>query len=426
MSGTGQRERITHDDVECGWKTRGAAVKRDFVEREILVPGFRFGGVVAGVKKSGLPDCGIVVADGPVSAGAVFTRNTFCAAPVTVGRERVRDGRLQAVIVNSGNANACTGKQGLNDARRMCATAAKALGIAPTLVAPSSTGMIGVELPMDRLGPGIERAVADATPDGLWRFARAIMTTDAFPKVASAKVRIGGRTVTVAGIGKGAGMISPNMATLLVYVVTDAAIDRRTAAWLAREVAARPFNELTVDGDSSTNDTLFLLASGAAGNPKVAGEGAARKALARAVGEVAGEIARLVALDGEGATKAVQILVRGADSDRDAERIVRAVGRSQLVKTAFFGCDPNWGRIACAVGYSGVAVDPAKVSIRIGGVEVFRRGAGVATAREKARAVMADPEFDVTIVVGRGPGKARLLSSDLSKDYVELNSAYST
>ena len=401
-------------------------MKRDVVEREILVPGFRFGGVVAGVKKSGLPDCGIVVADRPAAAGAVFTRNTFCAAPVTVGRERVKDGKLQAVIVNSGNANACTGKQGLADARGMCATAAKALGIAPTLVAPSSTGMIGVELPMDRLGPGIERAVADATPDGLWRFARAIMTTDAFPKVATAKARVGGKTVTVAGIGKGAGMISPNMATLLVYVVTDAAVDRRSAAWLAREVAARPFNELTVDGDSSTNDTLFLLASGAAGNTTITGDGAARKALARAVGEVAGEIARLVALDGEGATKAVQILVRGAASDRDAERIVRAVGSSQLVKTAFFGCDPNWGRIACAVGYSGVTVDPAKVSIRIGDVEVFRRGAGVAPAREKARAVMADPEFDVTIVVGRGKGTARLLSSDLSKDYVDLNSAYST
>jgi glutamate N-acetyltransferase/amino-acid N-acetyltransferase len=252
------------------------------------------------------------------------------------------------------------------------------------------------------------------------------MTTDAFPKVANATARIGGKTVTVAGIGKGAGMISPDMATLLVYVVSDAVVDRRTAAWLAREVAARPFNELTVDGDTSTNDSLFLLASGAAGHATITGDGAARKALARAVGEVAREIARLVALDGEGATKAVQIVVRGAASDRDADRIVRAVGRSQLVKTAFFGCDPNWGRIACAVGYSGVAVDPAKVSIRIGDVEVFRRGAGVAAAREQARAVMSDPEFDVTIVVGRGTGTARLLSSDLSKDYVDLNSAYST
>ena len=404
----------------------GSVVKRAVVEHDVVVPGFRFGGVIAGVKKSGLPDCGIVVADRPAAAGAVFTRNTFCAAPVTVGRERLRGGKLQAVVVNSGNANACTGKQGLADARAMCAAAGKALGIAPALVAPSSTGMIGVELPMDRLGPGIARAAADATADGLWRFARAIMTTDAFPKVASARARVGGKTVTVAGIGKGAGMISPDMATLLVYVVTDAAVDGRTAVWLAREVAARPFNELTVDGDTSTNDSLFLLAGGAAGNGTITGDGPARKALARAVAEVATEIARLVALDGEGATKAVRIVVRGAASDRDAERIVRAVGRSQLVKTAFFGCDPNWGRIACAVGYSGVAVDPAKVSIRIGGVEVFRRGAGVAPAREKARAVMADPEFDVTIVVGRGKGTARLLSSDLSKDYVDLNSAYST
>lgn len=401
-------------------------MKREVVEAEIVVPGFRFGGVAAGVKKSGLPDCGIVVADRPAAAGAVFTRNTFCAAPVLIGRERVASGRLQAVVVNSGNANACTGKQGLADARAMCALAGRALGIAPALVAPSSTGMIGVELPMDRLGAGIARAAADATPDGLWRFARAIMTTDAFPKVASTTVRVDGKKVTVAGIGKGAGMISPDMATLLVYVVTDAAIDRRTASWLTREVAVRPFNELTVDGDTSTNDSLFLLASGAASNATIRGDGPSRKALARAVGEVAGEIARLVALDGEGATKAVRIHVRGAASDRDAQRIVRAVGRSQLVKTAFFGADPNWGRIACAVGYSGVAIDPGKVSIRVGAVEVFRRGAGVGPAREKARAVMADAEFDVTIVVGSGPGAARLLSSDLSKDYVELNSAYST
>jgi len=401
-------------------------VKREVVEREIVVPGFRFGGVVAGVKKSGLPDCGIIVADRPAAVGAVFTRNTFCAAPVVVGRQRVQGGSLQAVVVNSGNANACTGRQGLADARSMCALAGRALGVAPRLVAPSSTGMIGVELPMERLGPGIARAAADATPDGLWRFARAIMTTDAFPKVARATARIGGKVVNVAGIGKGAGMIAPDMATLLVYVVTDAAVDRRTAARLAREVAARPFNELTVDGDSSTNDSLFLLAGGAAGNATITGDGAARKALARAVGAVASEIARQVALDGEGATKAVRILVRGAASDRDAERIVRAVGGSQLVKTAFFGADPNWGRIACAVGYSGVAVDPARVSIRIGEIEVFRRGAGIATAREQARAVMAESEFDVTIAIGRGKGKARLLSSDLSKDYVDLNSAYST
>lgn len=401
-------------------------MKRDVAERPIVVPGFRFGGVACGVKKSGAPDCAVVIADAPAAAGAVFTRNAFCAAPVVVGRERIRAGKLQAVVANSGNANACTGARGLADARRMCAATASALGIDAKLVAPSSTGIIGVELPMKKLEDGIARAVADASEEGLWRFARAIMTTDAYPKVASATARIGGKKVTVAGIGKGAGMIAPDMATLLVYIVTDAAVDGRTAAWLAREVAARPFNELTVDGDTSTNDTLYLLASGAAGNARITGDGSARRALARAVGEVAGEIARLVALDGEGATRAVTIDVRGAGSDRDATRVARAVGRSQLVKTAFFGVDPNWGRIACAIGYSGADIDPAKVSIRIGDVEVFRRGAGVAAAREQARAVMAEPEFTVSIVLGRGPGRARLLTSDLSKDYVDLNSAYST
>ncbi|HEY8518017.1 MAG TPA: bifunctional glutamate N-acetyltransferase/amino-acid acetyltransferase ArgJ [Candidatus Binatia bacterium] len=401
-------------------------MKIDVVERPILVPGFRFGGVACGIKKSGAPDCAVLIADRPAAAGAVFTRNRFCAAPVLVGRERVRRGKLQALVVNSGNANACTGKQGLADAERACAAVAEALSISPTLVAPASTGIIGVPLPMDRLEDGIARAVAEASSDGLWRFARAIMTTDAFPKVASESVTIGRRRVTVAGIGKGAGMIAPDMATLLVFIVTDAAVDAATARWLAREVGARPFNELTVDGDTSTNDTLYLLASGAAGNPVVTGDGAVRRALARAVDAVAGEIARLVACDGEGTTKVVTIHVQGARSEADAVRVARTVGRSQLVKTAFFGADPNWGRIACAIGYSGVAVDPQKVSIRIGGVEVFRRGGGIASAAEAARAVMQRPEFDVTIRLGQGRAQARLRTSDLSHDYVELNSAYST
>jgi len=401
-------------------------VKHDVVEREILVPGFRFAGVSCGIKKSGAPDCALLIADQPAAAGAVFTRNRFSAAPVVLGRERVRRGKLQALVVNSGNANACTGAQGMADAEHACAVTAGALGIDPGLVAASSTGIIGVPLPMSKLTVGIEQAVAAARHDGLWRFARAIMTTDAFPKVASATVPVGRRRVTVAGIGKGAGMIAPDMATLLVFLVTDAALDRRTAAWLAREVGARPFNELTVDGDTSTNDSLFLLASGAAGNAVITGDGPARRALARAVAEVAGEIARLVAVDGEGATRVVTVEVRGAATDRDATRVARAVGRSQLVKTAFFGVDPNWGRIACAVGYSGVAVDPARVSIKIGDVEVFRAGAGVSDAKEPARRVMGQLEFTVRIAVGKGRGKARVMTTDLSKDYVELNSAYST
>jgi glutamate N-acetyltransferase/amino-acid N-acetyltransferase len=401
-------------------------VKLDVVEREIVVPGFRFGGVACGIKKSGAPDCAVIVADRPASAGAAFTRNRFAAAPVLVARERVRGGRLQALIVNSGNANACTGRGGRSDAQRMCALAARELGVDPRLVAPASTGIIGVPLPMAKLEDGIARALADAREDGLLRFARGIMTTDAFPKVASETVTVGRRKVTVAGIGKGAGMIAPDMATLLVFLVTDAAVDRRSAAWLAREAGARPFNELTVDGDTSTNDSLFVLASGAAGNAPVAGDGAARRALGGAVGAVAREIARLVAADGEGGTRVVTIHVRGAASDDAATRIARTVGRSQLVKTAFFGVDPNWGRIACAVGYSGVAVEPEKVSIRIGDVQVFRAGRGLTAATEAARAVMARPEFEVRIDVGRGRGAARLVTTDLSHDYVELNSAYST
>lgn len=398
----------------------------EVVEEEIAVPGFRFGGVACGVKRSGAPDCAVLVADRPAVAAGVFTTNLFAAAPVGLARERLRLGMLQAVVVNSGNANACTGKQGVADAGRSCAIAAARLGVSPALVAPASTGIIGVELPMAKLGSGIEAAVDDATEGGAWRFARAIMTTDAFPKVAYETVTIGRRRVTVAGIAKGAGMIAPDMATLLVFLVTDAAIDRTTARRLAREAGAPAFNELSVDGDTSTNDSLFLLASGAAGNAPADGRGKGGAALGRAVAAVADELARLVARDGEGATKVVVLDVRGAPTTRDAALVARAVGRSQLVKTAFFGADPNWGRIACAVGYSGARIAPEGVRIRIGEVEVFRAGRGIAAATEAARAVMRRPEFVVTIVLGGGPGRARMRTTDLSQDYVHLNSAYST
>ena len=401
-------------------------MKRDVVEKEILVPGFRFGSAACGIKKTGAPDLALLVSDRPAIAAAAFTRNRFRAAPVEVARERTRSGRLQAIVVNSGNANACTGDQGMRDARRSCELAAGALGVPSRLVAPASTGIIGVALPMRALERGIADAAASASATGLWGFARAITTSDAFPKVASEVVTIGRRKVTVAAIGKGAGMISPDMATLLVFLVTDAVIGSREARALVREVCGTSFNSLSVDGDTSTNDSLFLAASGMAGHaPAVAGSPGLR-ALTRAAVEVGTEIARQVAVDGEGATKLVTIEVGGARTLAQARRVARTVGGSVLVKTAFFGSDPNWGRIACAIGYAGVPIDPRRVTIRVGKAIVFRKGGGVVDQIDVARAAMAGSEFTVRIDLGAGSEKTRFLTSDLTREYVEFNSAYST
>ena len=390
------------------------------------VPGFRFGAASCGIKKSGLADLALAMADRPATVGAAFTRNSFRAAPVDVASERVRRGRLQAIVVNSGNANACTGRRGLADARRSCAIAARSLGIDEKLVAPASTGIIGVPLPMGAVSAGVDVAATSLDADGLGRFARAIMTSDAYPKIAHTKLSLGRRRVTVAAVAKGAGMICPDMATLLVFFFTDAVLGVREARSLARRICDRSLNALSVDGDTSTNDSLFLLASGDAGNSAPAPASSALRSLEKAVDDLGWQIARLVAADGEGSTKLVTIEVSGAPSVEAARRVARTVGNSSLVKTAFFGSDPNWGRIACAVGYSGVPVEPERVSIRIGDAFVFRRGEGVGAGREKARIAMKRPEFAVRIDLGRGAAQARYVTGDLSTDYVRFNSAYST
>ncbi len=400
-------------------------MRRVVRETPIEVAGFRFGAASAGIKPSRKSDCGLIVADEPATVGAVFTRNRFAAAPVLVGRERVRGGRLQALFVNSGNANACTGGQGLADARRTCRVVGQELGLAPDLVAPLSTGVIGVPLPMARLERGVAATVKNASARGLWRFARAIRTTDAFSKVATETVRVGGRQVTVVGVAKGAGMIAPDMATLLVTILTDAALSPAQARWLAREVAGGSFNELSVDGDSSTNDSLYVLASGAAGNSIAQGRGPLGP-LRRAAVQIGDRLARMVAIDGEGATKAVSIEVSGAASASAARRVAETVSRSLLVKTAFHGADPNWGRIACAVGYSGVAFEPSAVSIWIDDVAVFRRGGGCGGVAARARRRMMREEFSVRIKIGTGTGRARMITSDLSPAYVRFNSAYTS
>jgi glutamate N-acetyltransferase / amino-acid N-acetyltransferase len=339
------------------------------------VPGFRFAGVAAGLRtEAERKDLGAIVADAPAAAAGVFTTSRVKAAPVVVAQERVRRGKLQAIAVNSGSANCFTGKTGVKLARESCAALAAAIGCAPELVAPCSTGVIGRLYDLEKYRAGAIEAANSLAPDGFENFARAIMTTDTHPKIASAAVRAGRAEITVMGCAKGAGMIEPKMATMLAFIVTDAAAPSAQLRSVLKRVLPESFNAITVDGDMSTNDTLLLLASGAAGNRALAGRDL--RSFEAAVGGVAETLARELVRDGEGATKLVTVEVRGARRAAEAERMARAIANSPLVKTAFFGCDPNFGRIAMAVGKSGVAFDLERIEVSLGGIRIASAGRG--------------------------------------------------
>jgi glutamate N-acetyltransferase/amino-acid N-acetyltransferase len=391
----------------------------------VVVPGFRFAGVRAGFKQRG-PDVALVVADPPAVTAGVFTRNVAPAASVKVAKPRVGGGRVSAVLVHAGNANACTGAAGVVTAERSTALAARLLGCPVGEVAPCATGRIGVQVDRPRLLRGVRSAVAALDAHGFADAAQAITTTDAFPKTAVRRLRLGGRRVTVAAFGKGCGMIAPDMATLLVFVVTDAKVSVGAARRSLREAADGTLNAITVDGDRSTNDTVLLLAGGAAGNRTVASGSADHRRFTRAVTAVLDEIARLVVLDGEGSTRLVEITVRGAPSAAAARRVARAIGDSMLCKAAFHGGDPNWGRFVMAAGNAGVRLDPDRIDVTIGGVPVARRGLAVAGALSRARARMRRREFRVALDLHSGRGVGRVLAADLSVAYVRFNAEYTT
>ena len=392
---------------------------------QVRVPGFRFAGVRAGLKTTG-PDVALIVADGPVVAAGMFTTNQAAAAPVRISRERIAAGRARAVLVHAGNANACTGRAGRRTVEVSTARVAAALGVSVQQVLACATGKIGVPVPHAVLLPGVDAALDALSARGFADAARAITTTDAFPKTAVRRVRLGRREVTIAVAGKGGGMIQPNMATLLVFVMTDARMTAGFARRALQAAAAGTLNAATVDGDTSTNDTLLLLASGVAGNASlrsIRGDGGR---FVRALTDALGEIAELVVADGEGATRVAEIQVVGARSDADAWRTARAIANSPLCKTAFHGGDPNWGRFVCAAGYSGAALDPDRVDVAIGGVTVLRRGRPLPAAAKAAARRMRARRFVVRVGLGLGRGKACMLASDLSAAYVHFNSAYST
>ena len=385
--------------------------------------GFQMAGVSAGLKKNGKLDLGLLVADTPASVAGVFTTNRVQAAPVRLTRERIRNGRCQAVIVNSKNANCCTGSQGEADAKTMAEAASKALGVPVELVAVASTGVIGEPLPVAKIAAALPELAAALSEDGMEALAGAIMTTDTVPKGAVAVASLPEGAFTVAGVAKGAGMIRPDMATLLSFLWTDADAAPEVLSSILKPAVDATFNRISIDGDTSTNDTVLLMAGGASGI--AADSGQARDALAGAVHQVLSELARAIVKDGEGATKLVEIRVRGAGSAADARRIADTVAHSNLVKTAFFGQDANWGRILAAAGRAGVAFEPNRVDLFFDDVQMVKRGVGCGKAAEAdATKVLKRPEFTVTLDLNASQGEASVLTCDFSLDYVRINADY--
>lgn len=400
------------------------------VERATIpIAGFRFAGLAAGIKKNGRPDLALAVADEPAAAAAVFTTNLVRAAPVLVAAERVGRGRARAILANSGCANACTGEPGMHATRASTAAIARTIGGDEADVLPASTGVIGALLAADKIVARAGDLVAALSPDGADRFAEAILTTDRGPKVAHARGELGGRSFSVLGIAKGAGMIHPAMApaaphaTMLAFLFTDAAAKPAALERALTSVAGETFNACSVDGDTSTNDTLVVLASGRAGTEPGASDVPA--ALRDAMAGVCDALARDMVADGEGAEHLVELYVSGTATDDEARRIARTIATSPLVKTAMFGKDPNWGRILGAAGRAGVSFDPARARIAVGGVAIVERGMAIgAEAEARAHAVMEQPSYRIDVTVGDGPGNARYLTCDLGIGYVRCNADY--
>ena len=397
--------------------------------------GFLAGGVAAGIKQSKKNDVGLLVASEFATAAAAFTTNKVFAAPVAVGRKHIRTGALKGVVLNSGNANACTGRQGLADANRMCALAAQLTMADRDLFIPCSTGIIGHPLPMDLVCAGIRAAASDLgdSEEHALGFTDSILTTDLVRKFAAATVRIGGKKVTITGICKGAGMIGPNLkvdgmagpqATMLAYLLTDAAVPSAVLRKLLQQSTDKSFNCVTIDNHMSTNDTAVLMASGYS-EAKVSAT-ADRTKFQAALDDVTTSLAKQIAADGEGATKTVIVRVRGAATDAEARKIARAIADSPLVKCAMHGNDPNWGRIVSAAGYAGAKFNPDKAKLTLAGVVVYRSGkpaafdAAVVSERLKAKEVLAD------LLCGTGRGEATMWTCDFSKEYVAINADYST
>lgn len=400
-------------------------IKKD-TQGVTFAKGFTAAGVKAGIKKSGNLDVAVIYTKTQAVVAGTFTQNKVAAAPVYVSKEVVATGTAHAIVANAGCANACTGQQGLDDAHKMAQIAADELGVNANDVIVGSTGVIGVNLPMDKLEAGIKDAVANLSADGSDNAGRAIITTDTHSKSVTCEFELSGKTVRMGAIAKGSGMIRPNMATMLCYITTDIAIDQALLQKAVSGCVEKSFNMISVDGDMSTNDMVIVLANGEANNTKITEENADYQIFFDKLMMLCTELAKQIAADGEGASKFLTINVKGAKSFADAKTVGMAIANSPLVKTAFFGEDPNWGRVICAVGYSGADMVPEKTVVKFGGITIFANGTG-ATYDEKALAhVMKEKDIVIDIELNMGQEDATVWSCDLSYEYVKINGEYHT
>ena len=389
--------------------------------------GFLASGVVAGIKQSKTSDLSVIYSESPATAAAVFTVNQVQAAPVILSKERLKSSAtIRAVVVNAGNANACTGKQGEKDAQEMSEQVGHHLGLEDKEVLVASTGMIGRFMPMEKVNKGIQAACRSLTVEGGEEAARAILTTDTFAKEFSTSISIGGKAVRIGGMAKGSGMIHPNMATMLAFITTDCAISKEALQKAIALAVDQSFHCISVDGDTSTNDMVMLMANGRAGNrplKSLAGDGVKFQ---NALNQVCQELARRIVLDGEGATKFIQITVKGAPKFEAARQVAMAIADSSLFKTAMFGMDANWGRIMAALGNAPIKIEPDKVDISFGPLKVAKGGAAIPFSEAKALGLLKRKEVEVMVNLNIGKAEATVFTSDLSYDYVKINAAYRT
>ncbi|MDD5131444.1 MAG: bifunctional glutamate N-acetyltransferase/amino-acid acetyltransferase ArgJ [bacterium] len=398
--------------------------------------GFILAGVAAGIaRKKGKLDVGVIYAEQPCAAAAMFTTNRVKAAPVLLSQRHISKGKIQAVVVNSGNANACTGKEGINTAWESAKLVAAGLQVKPEQVIVASTGVIGVPLPFAKLKNGILRAIAKiqrptTNDQPLTAFSQSIMTTDTVPKIVSASFNSNGKKVSITGIAKGSGMIHPNMATMLVFIMTDAAVEKDFLQTALKNGVEPSFNMLTVDGDTSTNDMVMVLASGQAGNKTITAQSRESKIFSQKLSQVCRELTIMIARDGEGATKLVEIMVNGARNFAAAKQVAMAVAKSSLVKTAIFGNDPNWGRVIAAIGYSGENVDPGRVDIAIAAgnrkILMCRNGIDPGFSEVQAKKLLHGKELKLLINLKQGPASATVYTCDFTHGYIDINASYRT
>lgn len=402
----------------------GAMLKNK--DKTHIPEGFLFSAGEAAIKKPGRKDIALIYSKTEANVAGAFTTNRVKAAPVKLDMERIKSGRGQAIIVNSGNANACSGRKGIKDAAETASLTAKNLKIKPSLVYVCSTGVIGTPMPMEKIKAVIPMLTANLGRHTLRDAASAIMTTDTFPKVITKKIKIKNRTGTIAGICKGAGMIAPNMATMLCFIMTDISVEKRALSKALKDSVRKSFNRITIDGDMSTNDTALIMANGMLGNSEIKENSASYKIFKKALDDITYELSRLIVKDGEGATKLITIEVEGADNEKEAEKAAFSVANSNLVKTAVYGNDANWGRIMAALGYSGIKFNDENVDIHLGNIKVVNKGTGAGKDADANSYLKNNSEVSILINLNKGAASAKVLTCDLTEEYIRVNAEYRT